>query len=60
MPIPVHLGLPVDPPEPEPGCDVCSALAQQRTEATDRGDLSKATDINIELRSHPTHQQGQA
>ncbi|MET7744140.1 hypothetical protein [Streptomyces sp. NPDC005385] len=56
---PVTLGLPLDPPEPVPGCDVCRALAHQRREAVRKGDLSRATDRSIELRNHP-HEAGTA
>ncbi|MFI1018035.1 hypothetical protein [Streptomyces sp. NPDC020965] len=48
----VHLGLPLEPPEPAPGCVECTALARQRTEASRAGDSSKATDCNVEIRSH--------
>ncbi|MFF8531013.1 hypothetical protein ACF07B_03310 [Streptomyces sp. NPDC015532] len=42
----------VPEPEPSAGCDVCRALDTQRTEARARGDLSRVTDINIEIRRH--------
>lgn len=50
---PVTLGLPLDEPEPPPGCDVCTALAGQRAEAAARGDKSAVSDCNIEIRRHP-------
>jgi hypothetical protein len=40
-------------PEPVPGCDVCGALAIERSEARRRGDLSKVSDVNVEIRKHP-------
>ena len=49
----VNLALPLPPPKPAPGCDVCAALAEQRQEARDRGDLSAATDADVEMRNHP-------
>lgn len=48
----VHLHLPLEPPEPAAGCDVCGALAQRRTRAVRVGDFSKATDCNVEMRHH--------
>ncbi|MCX5398436.1 hypothetical protein OHA55_15880 [Streptomyces sp. NBC_00102] len=50
---PVHLALPLPTPKPAAGCDVCEALAVQRLAARDRGDLSAATDADVEIRSHP-------
>jgi hypothetical protein len=50
---PVELLLPLAPPAPVRGCDVCTALVKQRQEARDRGDLSAATDVDVEIRSHP-------
>ncbi|MFF5101682.1 hypothetical protein [Streptomyces sp. NPDC000134] len=50
---PVNLALPLPPPDPVPGCDVCAALVRQRRAARDRGDLSAATDADVEIRSHP-------
>ncbi|MET7738897.1 hypothetical protein [Streptomyces sp. NPDC005385] len=49
---PVHLGMPVPDPEPVDGCDVCQALARERDAARSAGDLSKVSDINIEMRNH--------
>ncbi|MCX5349186.1 hypothetical protein OG901_15630 [Streptomyces mirabilis] len=50
---PVELPLRMDPdPEPTAGCDVCLALEWQRTEARMRGDLSKVSDANVEIRRH--------
>ncbi|UQA94396.1 hypothetical protein [Streptomyces halobius] len=50
---PVHLKEPASEPVPVAGCDVCMALAEQRAKAHAVGDKSKATDYNIEIRSHP-------
>ncbi|MFF4698188.1 hypothetical protein [Streptomyces chattanoogensis] len=52
---PVHLKDPLTAPEPEPvaGCDVCAALARQRTQAHAIGDKTKAIDCTIEIRRHP-------
>ncbi|MBW1596533.1 hypothetical protein [Streptomyces sp. JJ38] len=59
-PSPVHLPDPFPAPEPPPapGCDVCRALAAQRLEARNRGDLSAATDCNVEIRNHPHRTRG--
>ena len=50
---PVNLALPPPPPKPAAGCEVCEALAVQRLAARDRGDLSAATDADVEIRCHP-------
>lgn len=52
---PVVLPLRLGDLEPVPvdGCDVCGALANERDGARDRGDMSKVSDVNIELRAHP-------
>ncbi|MDO0931313.1 hypothetical protein QQY66_06315 [Streptomyces sp. DG2A-72] len=55
---PVHLAVPIAPPEPASNCDVCAALVQQRQEARDRGDLSAATDADVEIRNHPHRTRG--
>ncbi|MFI9340532.1 hypothetical protein ACIG0D_04555 [Streptomyces sp. NPDC052773] len=49
---PIVLGAPPEPPEPLPDCDICQALVRQRDEATTRGDHSRATDCNVEIRRH--------
>lgn len=50
---PVELPLRLDAdPEPVPGCDVCSALSKERHEAHRRRDMSKVTDVNVEIRRH--------
>ncbi|MFE7750787.1 hypothetical protein [Streptomyces sp. NPDC057428] len=57
---PTHPGPPVerplrlvtDPP-PVPGCDVCNALAKARDTARSAGDMSKVSDMNVEIREHP-------
>jgi hypothetical protein len=40
-------------PGPEPGCDVCGALAGERRRARAEGDLSRVSDVNVEIRRHP-------
>ncbi|MEV0638526.1 hypothetical protein AB0I77_27005 [Streptomyces sp. NPDC050619] len=55
---PVNLSLPLATPEPAPKCDVCAALVRQRQEARDRGDLSAATDADVEIRNHPHKSKG--
>ena len=51
---PMDLGLPLDPPAARPDCAVCQALARQRAEAAARGDHSRVTDCNVEIRNHHT------
>jgi hypothetical protein len=51
---PVELPLRTDgDPPPVPGCDVCEALERERSEARGKGDGSKVSDLNIEIRSQP-------
>ncbi|MFE6841623.1 hypothetical protein [Streptomyces sp. NPDC057686] len=49
---PVHLSPPRDSPRPAAGCDVCAALAGQRSEAYRRGDRSAVSDCNVEIAAH--------
>ncbi|MFD8005206.1 hypothetical protein [Streptomyces mirabilis] len=49
---PVQLGLPEAKPVPVDGCDVCAVLARNRKSARPEGDLSKVSDLNVEMRSH--------
>jgi len=49
---PVHTGVPLEWPQPAPGCRVCAALAKQRVEAAGAGDQSKVSDCNVEIRRH--------
>ncbi|MFF7889393.1 hypothetical protein ACH40F_52685 [Streptomyces sp. NPDC020794] len=49
---PVQLGLPEAEPVPVDECDVCSVLARNRKLARREGDLSKVSDLNVEMRSH--------
>ncbi|MEU6082919.1 hypothetical protein [Streptomyces sp. NPDC047108] len=50
---PVELPLGLEPdPTPTAGCGVCLALDGQRTEARMRGDFSRVSDLNIEIRNH--------
>ncbi len=49
---PVHVGLPVAEPAPVAECDVCGALARERVTARRSGNLSRISDINVEMRGH--------
>ncbi|MFD9111647.1 hypothetical protein [Streptomyces bottropensis] len=49
---PITLALPLSEPEPPADCGVCAALAVQRAEAKSAGDLSKVSDLNVEMRNH--------
>ncbi|WP_330175184.1 hypothetical protein OG875_17665 [Streptomyces sp. NBC_01498] len=51
-PIELPLNFPSDP-APVAGCDVCQALGGERGEARAKGDLSKVSDVNVEIRQHP-------
>lgn len=55
LPALVHLPMPTEPPAPAHGCGVCTALAEQREAACQSGDLSLATDCNVEIRNHGGH-----
>lgn len=60
LPLELPLGVGTDPP-PVPGCDVCGALAGERDEARTRRDMSKVSDVNVEIRRHPNaKRRGQA
>ncbi|RSO28306.1 hypothetical protein DMH15_28125 [Streptomyces sp. WAC 06725] len=48
--LPLRLGR---DPDPEPGCDVCGALARERDTARGTGNMSKVSDVNVEIRRHP-------
>jgi hypothetical protein len=57
---PVELPLRLDTdPLPVPGCDVCGALDRERREARGKGDMSKVSDVNVEIRDHPHKAKGQ-
>ena len=49
---PITLALPLEEPVPPADCGVCAALVVQRSEARARDDLSKVSDLNIEIRNH--------
>ncbi|MFD5198867.1 hypothetical protein ACFWM7_01600 [Streptomyces sp. NPDC058375] len=51
----VHLSDPMSAlePVPNPGCDVCTSLGQQREEARVMGNMTTVTDCNVEIRRHP-------
>ncbi|MFI6688116.1 hypothetical protein [Streptomyces sp. NPDC050485] len=55
---PVHLTLPHAPPQPAKGCAVCAELVARRRAARARGDLSAATDADVEIRHHPHLRRG--
>ena len=46
------VGMPLDLPEPGADCDVCGALARERTAAAARLDWSRVSDLNVEMRNH--------
>ncbi|MFM9675753.1 hypothetical protein [Streptomyces brasiliscabiei] len=48
----VALGLPLPDAEPPADCGVCAALVKQRSEARARDDLSRVSDLNVEIRNH--------
>lgn len=51
---PVELPLRLEgDPHPAPGCDVCGALSGERSEARAAGNMSKVSDVNVEIRNHP-------
>lgn len=50
---PANVSLPPGSPKLAKDCGVCTALAKQRQTARDRGDLSAATNADIEIRYHP-------
>ncbi|MFD7677461.1 hypothetical protein [Streptomyces sp. NPDC060187] len=56
----LDLPLLLDQPEPAVRCDICTALARQRTEAESAGDWSKVSDCNVEIRDHPPRQRLQS
>lgn len=45
-------------PDPVADCDVCQALDKQRSEARAEGDMSKVSDLNVEIRNHPHRGRG--
>jgi hypothetical protein len=51
-PVELPLRLDADPP-PFAHCDVCAALDRERSEARAKGNGSKVSDCNVEIRSHP-------
>lgn len=51
-PVELPLRLHSDPP-PVSDCDVCQALNGERAEARAKSDLSKVSDVNVEIRNHP-------
>ncbi|MGP4084998.1 hypothetical protein [Streptomyces sp. KR55] len=54
---PAHLPLPAPDAEPATDCDVCQALVAQRAAARRRGDLSRASDCNVEITRHRHEEQ---
>ncbi|MFE1772600.1 hypothetical protein [Streptomyces sp. NPDC059008] len=55
QPTTVHLMLPLPQPAAVEGCDVCAALARQRSAARINEDHSRASDCNVENAAHPEH-----
>lgn len=51
-PPPFGLTLPPEEPVPPADCGVCAALVKQRAEARARDDLSRVSDLNVEIRAH--------
>lgn len=51
---PIDLAPPLGWPAAVPECGVCQALARQREEAVRRGDYSRVSDCNVEIRNHHT------
>ncbi|GGJ55409.1 hypothetical protein GCM10010121_077510 [Streptomyces brasiliensis] len=51
-PVELPLRLDSDPP-PASECDVCRALDRERSEARAKGEMSKVSDLNVEIRNHP-------
>lgn len=47
------LGIPLAEPLASEACDVCQALARQRSAARAEGNLSRVSDCNVEIRNHP-------
>lgn len=54
MGLPVDLPLPLEPPEPAEGCEVCASHDVWRTRALRAGDYSRATDHSVRIRRHDT------
>lgn len=51
---PVNLPSPYDlNAEPVPGCNVCTALDEQRREARERGRAADAAVAGVEIANHP-------
>ncbi|MEU8693014.1 hypothetical protein [Streptomyces sp. NPDC048665] len=51
---PIELPLRLDAdPKPAADCRVCQALDKQRSEARAKHNMSKVSDLNIEIRNHP-------
>jgi len=48
-----YIGFPLPEPAPEAGCAECAALDRGRSAAREEGDLSRVTDCNVKIRSHP-------
>ncbi|MEH0428862.1 hypothetical protein QBB34_21505 [Streptomyces stelliscabiei] len=49
---PPLLGLPSEEPVPPADCGVCAALVKERSAARARDDLSRVSDLNVEIRAH--------
>ncbi|MGJ5833527.1 hypothetical protein [Streptomyces ossamyceticus] len=49
---PLTLGVPRSEPIPPDDCGVCAALAKARAAAKEQGDMSRVSDLNVEIRNH--------
>ena len=50
------VGLPLDEPEPVPGCERCAALAAEREHWRAVNHATAVSDCNVWLRRHPAHE----
>lgn len=56
---PISLPDPTRPPQPVPGCVVCSGQESLRQAAERKHDIRRATDCEMEIRRHPNHEDTQ-
>ncbi|MFE0808233.1 hypothetical protein ACFW34_12205 [Streptomyces sp. NPDC058848] len=50
---PVYVGLPLDPPTPVAGCEICARAAKAREAARRMGAMTNLSDANVVIRRHP-------